>query len=211
VALPEIIAVRFTEEEAGYITMRPVVRQSFRLAELTDMILTVTGKDAGRVEKIFRAGAVTYNGFRYSWQGFPAEPGEIAALLAPFPEDNPSRPFLPGEATAAVLEFGGKSLHAPVELKREEAGLKRMFRPQSAWDHVLDAARGGPLAYERYSYAYRADLYRRKLTFVEGHRLMQSVLSAASRGLRARMLKLPPPAAIVFQCPRAAQPAHSDS
>jgi hypothetical protein len=85
VALPEIIAVHFAEEEAGYVTLRPIVRQSFRLSDLTDMVVTVTGKDSRRVEQIFRAGSVTYNGYRYGWQGFSAEPGEIAVLLAPFP------------------------------------------------------------------------------------------------------------------------------
>src|SRR2546428_196706 len=33
-SLPESIPVRYTEEEAGYISVRPVVRQSFQLAEL---------------------------------------------------------------------------------------------------------------------------------------------------------------------------------
>jgi hypothetical protein len=205
--LPEIIAIRFTEEEAGYVSLRPVVRQTFYLRELTDMVLSVTGKDARRVEQILRAGAVTYNGYRYSWQGFPAEPGEIAALIAPFPENDPSRAFRPAEATAVIFEFGEKPSHAPVELTRGEASARRLLRPRSPWDHLLEVARTSPPAYERYSYPHRADLYRRPLTFVEGHRLMQGVLSAAARGLRVRLLKLPPPAAIVFQCPRAAQAA----
>jgi len=48
--LPETIAVRFTEEDAGYVTVRPVVRQTFRLSELTDMVVSVTGKDAARLQ-----------------------------------------------------------------------------------------------------------------------------------------------------------------
>ena len=44
--LPETIPVRYTEEEAGYVTVRPLVRQTFRLDELLDMILSVAGKDA---------------------------------------------------------------------------------------------------------------------------------------------------------------------
>jgi len=82
------IAMRFTEEDAGYVTVRPVIRQVFRLAELVDMVLSVTGKNALRVQQIFRAGTVVYNGFRYSWEGFASEANELAELLAPFPEDD---------------------------------------------------------------------------------------------------------------------------
>ena len=105
--LPETIAVRFTEEDAGYVTVRPVVRQVFRLAELVDMVLSVTGKNALRVQQIFRAGTVVYNGFRYSWEGFTCEGGELAALLAGFPDDDPSRAFNADAVTAVTLEIGG--------------------------------------------------------------------------------------------------------
>ncbi len=76
-ALPETIAVRFTEEDAGYVTVRPVVKQSFRLAELADMVVSVTGKNAPRVQQIFRTGTVVYNGYRYWWDGFPSNENEI--------------------------------------------------------------------------------------------------------------------------------------
>src|SRR6266403_1714423 len=52
--LPETIAIRFTEDDAGYVTVRPVVRQTFRLAELADMVVSVTGKNAVRLQQIFR-------------------------------------------------------------------------------------------------------------------------------------------------------------
>ena len=51
-ALPETIAVKYTEEEAEYLSMRPVVRQTFRAAELVDMIVRVSGKDSERVQQI---------------------------------------------------------------------------------------------------------------------------------------------------------------
>src|SRR5207244_6506752 len=59
--LPETITMRFTEEDAGYGTVRPVVKQTFRLAELADMVVSVTGKNAARVQQIFRTGTVAYN------------------------------------------------------------------------------------------------------------------------------------------------------
>src|SRR5207302_699901 len=60
--LPESIALRFTEEDAGYVTVRPVVKQVFGLAELADMVVGVTGKNVARVQQIFRAGTLVYNG-----------------------------------------------------------------------------------------------------------------------------------------------------
>jgi hypothetical protein len=74
VALPETIPVRYTEEEAEYLSVRPVVRQTFRLQELVDMVLSVTGKDLARVRQILRSGTVVFHFYRYWWQGFEADP-----------------------------------------------------------------------------------------------------------------------------------------
>jgi hypothetical protein len=65
--LPETIPVRYTDEEAGYVTVRPVVRQTFLLEELLDMILSVAGKDAARVRQLLHSGTIVYHFFRYSW------------------------------------------------------------------------------------------------------------------------------------------------
>jgi len=54
VPLPETIPVRYTEEEADNFSIRPVKRQTFRLRELVDMVLRVTGKDLPRVQQILR-------------------------------------------------------------------------------------------------------------------------------------------------------------
>jgi hypothetical protein len=86
--LPETIAIRFTEEDAGYVTVRPVVKQTFRLVELADMVVSVTGKSVPRVLQIFRAGTVVYNGYRYWWDGFASGEDEVSGLLAHFPDDD---------------------------------------------------------------------------------------------------------------------------
>ncbi len=93
--LPETIPVRYTEEEAGYVTIRPVVRQTFRLNELLDMILSVAGKDVARIRQLLHSGTVVYHFFRYSWAGFDVNETELAAALAKFPDADPSRPFFP--------------------------------------------------------------------------------------------------------------------
>src|SRR5437667_4311681 len=104
--LPENIALRFTEEDAGYVTVRPVVKQTFRLAELADMVVSVTGKTAVRVQKIFRAGTVVYNGHRYWSAGFAAKEDEITGLLALFPDDAPARLLNPATVIAVSLDNG---------------------------------------------------------------------------------------------------------
>src|SRR2546428_12753199 len=126
VPLPENISVRYTEDEAGYISVRPVVRQSFQLAELADMVVSVAGKNAARVAQIFRAGTVVYNGYRYWWEGFSAQHDEISALLAPFPEDDASRPFRAEEVFAVILETGGGTHGQAGGRTRAGAGPQRL-------------------------------------------------------------------------------------
>ena len=101
--LPETIPVRYTDEEAGYVTVRPVVRQTFRLDELLDMILSVAGKDVTRVRQLLHSGTVVYHFYRYSWTGFDADEAELAAALAQFPDADPSRPFPAGQMHACRL------------------------------------------------------------------------------------------------------------
>ncbi len=73
--LPETIRVKYTEEEAEYVSIRPLVQQEFRGAELVDMILSVTGKDVARIQQILRSGTIVFHSYRYWWQGFEAETG----------------------------------------------------------------------------------------------------------------------------------------
>jgi hypothetical protein len=197
-SLPELILVRYTEEDAGYVTVRPVVKQTFRLPELADMVVSVTGKDAARVQKIFRAGSVVYNGYRYWWEGFATEPGEVAALLAPFPEDDPSQPFNPATLSAVLLETGGGVQRTVVEITRQEASAKRLFSRRSPWDVLLDTARVASPRYENYSHARRADLFRATLPYDAAQHLLSAMLEAAPRSLRHRWSTLRPPASLTF-------------
>lgn len=201
--LPDTIPVRYTEEEASYVSVRPVVRQTFRLEELADMVVSVAGKHAVRVAQILRAGTIVYNGYRYWWQGFPAEEDEIVTLLAPFPDDDPARPFRSEEVSAVILEFGGGTQRTPVELTRQEAGRRRLFRRRSSWDCLLEFARSSPPRYESYSYEQRADLYRTSLTVEVAGGLLLQLLEAAPRSLRLRLAGLKPPSALIFLCARA--------
>ncbi len=200
--LPEQIPVRYTEEDAGYVSMRPVVKQTFHLNELADMVVSVTGKDAARVQQIFRSGTVVYNGYRYSWEGIPAELAEIASLLRPFPDDDPARPFHPEEAESVLFEMGGGTQRNVVEIPRADGSEKKVFGKNSPWDVLVQCAREHAARYEKYSHARKADLYRITLPFENGQSLLAAMLEVAPRGLRYRWTTLRPPAVVVFVCPR---------
>lgn len=200
--LPQQIPVRYSEEGAGYVSVNPVVRQTFLLHELADMVVTVAGKDAARVQQIFHTGTVVYNGYRYWWESLSAELPEIDALLAPFPDDDPSRPFDRAKATAVLLESGGGTQRAVVEISRQEASGKKLFGKTSPWEVLTRFVAGSPPHYEKYSYLRRADLFRLTVPYGRSQQLLAAMLEAAPRGLRHRWLSLRPPASITFVCPR---------
>jgi hypothetical protein len=199
--LPEIIPIRYTEEEAGYVSVRPVVHQTFRIRDLAGMVIRVTGKDPARVRQIFRAGAVVYNSYRYWWAGFEADDRQLAGLLATFPEDDPSRRFRVEECTAVFLETGGGAACRQLEITRVEAGRKPFWRRGSVWG-ILLPVENAPLAYVGYSHAQGGDLYRRAPTREEATRLLQQLFALAPRALRARLMGLAPPSALLYLCPR---------
>jgi hypothetical protein len=200
--LPSQIPLRYTEEDAGYLSVRPVVNQTFRLHELVDMVVSVAGKDPARVLQIFRTGIVIYNGYRYWWDALSPEPGEIEKLLAPFPDDDPTRPFVPAQATAVLLEMGGGAQRVVTEILRIDAAQKKLFAKQSPWDVLLASAAGKPARYENFDHARKADLFRISLPFDQAQLLLAAILHAAPRKLKFRFSTLRPPAAITFLCPR---------
>src|SRR4051794_12418934 len=116
--LPESIPVSYSEEEAGYVSFRPVVRQIFRLHELLDMVLSVTGKDPARIRQILHSGSVVFHFYHYWWQGFEASEGEIEMLLREFPDADPRRPFSGAACTMVLVESGDSPARPPLELPR---------------------------------------------------------------------------------------------
>ncbi len=200
--LPETIAVHYTEEEAEYLSVRPVVRQNFRLDELLDMILTVTGKQVARIQQILRAGTLVFHGYRYWWQGFEAESADLVAALARFPDADPQRPFRVEECNAVLLEGGGSPPHPPIEVDAKAAAQKRLFSSRSFWDCLLEPGRARPPAYRGYSYQRRADLYELPLAPEQVAALVRSLTRLAPRSLRVGLRALPAAARIVYVCPR---------
>jgi hypothetical protein len=212
--LPAQIPVKYSEEEAEYLSVRPVVRQTFQIFELVDMVLGVTGKDAARVQQILRTGTLVFNFYRYWWTGFDADVQELAALLAKFPDADPARPFRSEECTVAMFVgksapqiFGALTLPANgVEITRAEAARKRLLKSKSFWDALLslahDEALGSAPVYLGYSYQRRADVYQLELVPPQALALAQAAEKLAPRSLRASVPQIAAAARLLFLCPR---------
>lgn len=201
--LPEAIPVRYTEEEAGYVSFRPVVRQNFRPDELLDMVLSVTGKDAARIRQIFRSGTVVFHFYRYWWTGFDIEEAELAALLARFPDPDPSRAFRAADCTLIAIESGATPPRPSVEVPRQAISRPGLFRRKTLWDALLAEVSLSPAVYQGYSFGRHADVYGLELSPESRARLGVAVASRAPRELRKDLQAIGQAARIVFVCPRA--------
>ncbi len=208
--LPETILVKYTEEEAEYISMRPLVRQTFRAAELVDMIVSVAGKDAGRVQKILAGGTIVFHNFRYWWPGFEADSVALAEILKLYPEADPSRAFRADSCSKVILESSGSPARHSLRIPRDEASKRRLFRARNFWNILMNMARDPAPAYREYSYALRADIYALPLSGKQLARLTQEATRYASRSLRAELAAIPSSIShVVFVCPRASNSSSS--
>jgi len=169
VPLPSVIPVRYTDEEAGFVSIRPVMRMGLRPEQLLELILGVTGKHVERVDQILRGGSVAAGGFRYWWEAVEMGPDELEAQIAAFPDADPTRPFEPSRCVMVVAE-SGRGVSALAEFGMQAAARRRAFRRRSFWDALLAAAGEQTPSYRSYSYARRGDLYA--LELAEGRREM---------------------------------------
>jgi hypothetical protein len=211
VPLPETIAVKYTEEEAEYLSMRPLVRQTFRAPELVDMIVQVAGKDSARVQQILRAGTIVFHSFRYWWQGFNPDAAALAEILAKYPDADPTRPFRAADCVEVILESSGSpprhSLRITKEAATKSPSLQKIARAlrnkPSFWQRLMNFAEEAHPRYREYSYARRRDLYSIALTPDQIARLAQEAARHAPRTLRTELLEPPAISQIVFICARA--------
>jgi hypothetical protein len=202
VPLPDSIPVKYSEDDAQFISIRPLVRQSFRPEELIDMIVSVTGKDSERVAQILRSGTIVFNSYRYWWDALNPDSAALSEILAKYPDPQPSRAFRPEDCTAAQLESGGTPPRHSFRLSREVAAKKRLFRSRSFWNTLMDITRNHVPTYREYSYAHRADIDALTLDAPAIARLNQDAARYAPRSLRAQLAILPKIAQAIFICPR---------
>ncbi len=211
--LPETIAVKYTEEEAEYLSMRPLVRQTFRAPELVDMIVHVAGKDSTRVQQILRAGTIVFHSFRYWWPPFDPDPAALAELLAKYPDADPARPFRAADCAEVILESSGSPPRHSLSITKESIAkatnplqkIARALRHRPTfWQQLMNFAEEAQPRprYREYSYTRRADLYSIALTPKQIVHLAQEAAQHAPRPLRAEILEPPPISQIVFVCPR---------
>jgi hypothetical protein len=200
--LPAQIPVKYSEDDAQFISIRPLVRQTFRPAELIDMIVSVTGKDPHRVQQILRSGTIVFNSYRYWWDAIDTAPTELANVLSAYPDADPSRPFRQENCTEVILESAGTPPRHTLRLRRNDASRKRLFRTRSLWDVLIDLARPHAPAYREYSYAHRADVYALPLDPAAIARLAERATQYAPRVLAAQLAILPHISLAKFLCPR---------
>jgi hypothetical protein len=201
VPLPETIPVRYTEEEAGDITIRAVKRQTFRMRELVDMILRVTGRDEPRLHQILRSGTLVYHFYRYWWQGFDPDSSSLAELLAEFPADDPQRIFDEAACSVIILDPATQGRRA-IEIERGESGRKPLFAARSFWDCLLAHTKHPSLTYANYSFDRSGDLYH--VTLAPEHRatLSKDASKLAARALRTKLEIAGEIARITYVCHR---------
>jgi hypothetical protein len=210
VPLPETISAKYTEEEAGHLSIRPVVQQTFLGPELVDMIVQVAGKDSRRVQQILHAGTVVFRTYRYWWNGFEPDVSALEIILGSYPNADPARPFTAERCSEVILESSGSPPRHSLRVKRHEAsktrGLRAWFRSGNFWDALINLATepgaAKKLHYKEYSYAFRADLYSRALNAQEVTRLAADANRFAPRELRVELMSLPSVSQIVFVCQR---------
>jgi hypothetical protein len=211
VPLPETISVKYTEEEAEYLSVRPVVRQAFSSAELVDMVVSVAGKELARVQKILSAGTVVFHSFRYWWTGFEADPAALREILVKYPDADASRSFRAEDCTEVVLESSGSPPRHSLHIRHEEAGKRRLLRSRSFWDNLMNLARDAAPAYREYSYSLRGDIYVLVLSPEQIARLVRDATRSAPRTLRTDLAVLSAISQIVFICPRPTAESAGDS
>jgi hypothetical protein len=196
-----VIPVRYTDEEAGFVSVRPVLRMALRPEQLLELVLGVTGKNTERVEQILRGGSVAANGFRYWWEAVEVNTGELKPLLAGFPDADPSRPFEAARCSLVAVE-GASGANPLAEFAAKDASRRRAFHSRSFWGALLEAAREQTPRYRDYSYARRGDLYTLEVAENQSASLAHAAQQLGVGDVRAHAAALAHAARLVYVCPR---------
>jgi len=131
VTLPESTPVRYTEEDAGYVTGAAIVKQTLP-GELLDMILSVRGRcHPPPANSPFGDGRLSF--YRYSWADLTRTKRSCPAL-ARFPDADPSRHSTQPNARWPFLNLQARLKHLLELIARS---LKAGFSGQSFWNRLL--------------------------------------------------------------------------
>jgi hypothetical protein len=158
--LPDTIRVKLSSEAAEYISLTPVVVQEMPVRELVEHLLAVTGKDETRIRDLLLRGALVSGASRFRWTGLDADARGLRALLATFPDPDPSRPFAASRCVRAVLRGPRQPIAIPREIGERRGFRDRIFRRASFWDRLMEIVASGSPGYNGYSYGNRADIFQ---------------------------------------------------
>lgn len=181
--LPETVRVKISSEDAGAVSITPVVARDMPLGELVELMLGVAGKDPARLGELLLRGGFVSGASRFRWQGFDAEPAAIEALIRTFPGDEPGRAFTRMLCIRAVLSGPA----AVIRLDREAAGARRFFRRRTFWDVLMEIAETGAPRYLEYSHKERADHYAVALPVETAARLREAAGAMLYSSLEAQV------------------------
>jgi hypothetical protein len=162
-ALPPTVRVKLSSEDAGSISITPVVSQDMPVRELVEYILGAAGKDVSRIRELLMRGNLVSGASRFRWTGWDADLEGLRELLATFPDADASRGFAAANCTRATLRGGRQA----IEISREAGGRKGLFQRESFWDALMKVIDGATPAYAGYSYRERCDRYLRDFTHAE--------------------------------------------
>lgn len=182
--LPETVRVRLSSEDAGAISLTPVVVQELPLRELVEHMLPLAGKDIARIREILLRGTLVSGGSRFRWNGRVVEEAALRDLLATFPDPDPARAFDAARCVHAVLRGGPLAVEVP-----REAGSRtpRFHRDASFWEVLMEIAAAAAPRYSGYSYRQRADRFDVPLSRETAGRLRNAAAGVIYSTLRERI------------------------
>jgi hypothetical protein len=181
--LPETIRVKLTSEEAGAVSVTPVVVQDIPLSELVGLMLDLTGKDPGRIRELLLRGSLVSGASRYRWSGWEADLARLETLLLSLPDPDPAATFIPERCAHVILRGPGLRLDLP----RAALERRRFPRRRSLWDVLMEAVAAAGLEYAGYSYRERADQFRLVLSAEASEQLREKADLAGFSTLEAKL------------------------
>jgi hypothetical protein len=183
----ELIPVKYSEDTAQFADLRPVRRQPMTLHELVGLVLTSTGKHPERLRERLARGTCTYNIYRYWWDGLTIDAPTLDAVLAEFPDPDPTRPFHSADCLWACFFDDQQPVPHETLIEKEEAARRSWFRRRSFWDWLMEFSQARQPAYQDYSYYHRADLYRLALTPADLSLVLDECRGLARRAVQKRL------------------------
>jgi hypothetical protein len=186
-ALPLTVRVKLSSEAAEAISLTPVVVQELPIRDLVEHMLGVTGKDEARIRELLLRGSLVSGASRFRWAGWQQDAGSLCALLATFPDPDPSRPFAVAACVKVILR-GGRS---PIEIPRDAVSRKSLFQRQTFWEQLMQVLGEGAAVYAGYSYRERTDRYTRPVTAVDMERIRAAAESVKFSTLRDQIRATP--------------------